>query len=351
MRIAIIQASSQAGKNELLESAVRRYAKGADIVNFGCKRDEKENYSYIEISVLIGLLLNSRAVDFVITGCSSGQGMMLACNSMPGVLCGYAPTPRDAYLFAQINNGNAVSLPLGEGYTWAGADNLDATLRALFSEPFGQGYPRAEAERKRRDAELLKSLRGRSQVDMRTLLEGMERGLVEKVLSKRDAADDILENGTAGGIADWIRAWRAERGKTGTWTVRRNELNTAQFLALWNSVWDGAPTMEQTDLALRHSVFRVSVFDGEKIIAMARMIGDRGLCYYIKDVVVRPEYQRRGVGRLLMGELLTFIQQHGTPGTDVAVELCAMPEKMAFYERFGFSANEAQRLRLFYHVE
>ena len=60
------------------------------------------------------MLLANRTVDFIVTGCSSGQGMMLACNSMPGVICRYAPTPKDAYLFAQINNGNAISLPLGE---------------------------------------------------------------------------------------------------------------------------------------------------------------------------------------------------------------------------------------------
>jgi ribose/galactose isomerase family protein len=67
--------------------------------------EENEKYSYIEISILAGILLASRTVDFVVTGCSSGQGMMLACNSMPG----YAPTLNDAYLFAQINNGNAIS--------------------------------------------------------------------------------------------------------------------------------------------------------------------------------------------------------------------------------------------------
>ena len=74
--------------------------------------------------------------------------MTLACNNMPGVLCGYIPTPMDAYLFAQINDGNAVSLPLGEEYTWAGEENLDKTIARLFSEPFGQGYPKSEAERK-----------------------------------------------------------------------------------------------------------------------------------------------------------------------------------------------------------
>ncbi len=32
-------------------------------------------------------------------------------------------------------------------------------------------------------------------------------------------------------------------------------------------------------------------------------------------------------------------------GTDIFVELCAMPDKIPFYEKSGFSANEARRLR------
>ena len=45
-------------------------------------------YSYVEVSILIGLLLGSCTVDSIVTGCSCGQEMMLACNSVPGVLCG-----------------------------------------------------------------------------------------------------------------------------------------------------------------------------------------------------------------------------------------------------------------------
>ena len=150
MKIGVIQASSQASKNRLLYETVKKYAPdGAEVINFGCTLEEQESYSYVEISVLIGLLLSHKAVDFIVTGCSSGQGMMLACNNMPGVLCGYAPTPRDAYLFVQINNGNAVSLPLGEEYTWNCVENFEKTIEALFSEPFGQGYPKSEASKKR----------------------------------------------------------------------------------------------------------------------------------------------------------------------------------------------------------
>ena len=131
MRIAVIQATSQIGKNELLFCTTKKYALDSEVFNFGCTPCDSESFSYIEISVLIGLLIASGAVDFVVTGCSSGQGMMLACNNMPGVLCGYAPTPKDAYLFAQINNGNAISLPLGEEYTWAGEDNFEQTIKTL----------------------------------------------------------------------------------------------------------------------------------------------------------------------------------------------------------------------------
>ena len=132
--------------------------------------------------------------------------------------------------------------------------------------------------------------------------------------------------------------------------VKYNELTAEEFILLWESVWGNDPSLEQTRLAMEHTLFRVSVFDGDKIVAMARMNGDMGLDYYIKDVIVRPEYQGRGIGRMLIDELLKFISENGVKGTDIFVELCAMPDKIPFYEKFGFSANEAQRLRMMYPI-
>ena len=134
-------------------------------------------------------------------------------------------------------------------------------------------------------------------------------------------------------------------------TVQYNTLTAEEFISLWESVWDGAPTFEQVKLGLEHTLFRVTVWDGDKVVAMARMIGDLGLDYYIKDVVVRPEYQGRGIGRRMINELLKFINDNGVPGTEIFVELCAMPDKIPFYEKFGFSANEAQRLRIMHRVQ
>ena len=35
----------------------------------------------------------------------------------------------------------------------------------------------------------------------------------------------------------------------------------------------------------------------------------------------------------------------------VSLELISSKEAVAFYEKFGFEANEAQRLKIFHHVE
>ena len=53
---------------------------------------------------------------------------------------------------------------------------------------------------------------------------------------------------------------------------------------------------------MEHTLFRVSVYDGDKPVAMARLLGDMGLNYYIKDVAVKPEYQKKGIGSMMRDE-------------------------------------------------
>ena len=181
MKIGVIVASSNKDKNQLVFEAVRKVAepKGHSVINFGVFDDE-ENFSYVEISLVIGMLLNRGIVDFVVTGCSSGQGMMLACNNLPGVICGYAPAPEDAFLFARINDGNSVSLPLGLNFGWCGELNLQNTIAALFDGEFGSGYPEKDSERKRRDTALLKKIKVLSTVSFDELLSKLDEKLVEK---------------------------------------------------------------------------------------------------------------------------------------------------------------------------
>lgn len=59
--------------------------------------------------------------------------MMLACNSLPNVICGYVENPQDAFLFGRINNGNAVSIPLGLNF---GEIQPESALHSPIATPF-----------------------------------------------------------------------------------------------------------------------------------------------------------------------------------------------------------------------
>lgn len=197
MKIGVIQASSQKEKNELIYNSVKKAVKDKnyEVINLGIFAEEKKNYSYIQMAIWISILLESKAVDFIVTGCSSGQGMMLACNSMPGVICGYIENPADAYLFATINNGNAVSYPLGLNFGWAGELNLQSTLDKLFEEEFGIGYPKKDSERKKQDTKMLKEINSIAKRSLQEVLPDMDKDLLQETLNYDYARNYVMKYG------------------------------------------------------------------------------------------------------------------------------------------------------------
>ena len=107
-------------------------------------------------------------------------------------------------MLTQINNGNAISLPLGEDYTWSGTENLERTIEALFSEPFGQGYPISEAERKIKDTEKLKEIRRIGQVQFEEFINVLDVSLLESIKRKKDVIQNVMVYGKKE-IADLIK--------------------------------------------------------------------------------------------------------------------------------------------------
>ena len=63
-------------------------------------------------------------------------------NSFPNVLCGHIEDPTDAYLFSQINAGNAVAIGYAKGFGWGSELTLTYIFEKLFESDFGGGYPK-----------------------------------------------------------------------------------------------------------------------------------------------------------------------------------------------------------------
>lgn len=119
-------------------------------------------------------------------------------------------------------------------------------------------------------------------------------------------------------------------------TVKCDVLTPARFLELYLSVGWEAPGLDQIERALKNSFATFVVYDNEQAVGMARLLGDGGMSFYIKDFAVRPEYQGQGVGRLLMNAMEDHIMTSVPDGWAVSLELISSKGKESFYEKFGF---------------
>lgn len=186
MKIALINENSQAAKNEMIYTALKKVVEplGHEVFNYGMYGSEDPNaLTYVQNGILAATLLNSQAVDFVITGCGTGEGAMLACNAFPKVLCGHIQSPLDAYLFTQVNDGNCVALPFAENFGWGGELKLEYIFEKLFCAPGGGGYPPERVVPEQRNKKILDSVKEVTHTDMVTILKNLDRELVKGALS------------------------------------------------------------------------------------------------------------------------------------------------------------------------
>lgn len=119
-------------------------------------------------------------------------------------------------------------------------------------------------------------------------------------------------------------------------TLYCNALTPELFLEIYQSVGWEAPGLDQITMALEHSFVTFCAYDGERAIGMARLLGDGAMSFYIKDFAVCPEYQGKGVGRLLMNAMEEYIRSQLPNGWAVSLELISSKGREPFYERFGF---------------
>jgi len=212
MKIALITENSQAAKNGIIHDALTDVAVplGHEVFNYGMyTAEDSASLTYVMNGLLEGILLNSGAADFVVTGCGTGMGSMLACNAMPGVFCGLVIDPTDAFLFGQINDGNAISMPYAKGFGWAAELNLRDCYVKLFDGERGLGYPKERAAIMAKNRGILKDLKAASCHDMLTVLKTVDQDLLKAAIAGEKFAELFYANCQDEAIADYLRGLSA----------------------------------------------------------------------------------------------------------------------------------------------
>jgi len=208
MKIALINENSQAAKNELIEATLKSVVEpmGHTVDNYGMYTAADEaQLTYVQVGILGAILLNSGAADYVITGCGTGEGAMLAMNSFPNVICGHVEDPVDAYTFAHVNDGNAVSIPFAKGFGWGGELNLGYIFEKLFGFGHGQGYPKDRVVPEQRNKKILDGVRAQTLLPLTQCLDRIDRELVLGAISGAEFQKLFFANCKDEKIADYIR--------------------------------------------------------------------------------------------------------------------------------------------------
>jgi len=108
-------------------------------------------------------------------------------------------------------------------------------------------------------------------------------------------------------------------------------IDKKQLVNLFNSVgWKTAEYPNRLYSAIKNSEYVMSVWNNDELIGLISAISDGAINVFITYLLVKPEYQKRGVGKIMMNDFCKHFKGYGR--RILSTEL----DKEKYYNKFGF---------------
>lgn len=108
--------------------------------------------------------------------------------------------------------------------------------------------------------------------------------------------------------------------------VDDRELSALAFISFVNQVWKGDYDIEQTKSALSKTL-NITAYDNKKLVGCLRILSDGYYFGTITELLVLPQYQKRGIGSKLL--------QLAKDNTPTMLYFGSQPTAEKFYEKNG----------------
>ena len=94
---------------------------------------------------------------------------------------------------------------------------------------------------------------------------------------------------------------------------------------------------------LMTSFFHIAVYDGDQLVGFVDSVSNGVTDAYIQDLIVRPDYQGKGIGTDLMKKMIASLKEKHIYIISVIFE-----ERLkSFYDRFGFNTMLCGQMEMY----
>lgn len=126
--------------------------------------------------------------------------------------------------------------------------------------------------------------------------------------------------------------------------IRENALEKDIYLHLRREVGWKQLSARQTELALSNCLYNVVAYEDGEPIGMGRVVGDGAVVCYIQDLVILPECQGKGIGSMVIGKLIEYVESITEDGTEMMLCLMCAKGREGFYKKHDFMARPTENL-------
>ena len=128
-------------------------------------------------------------------------------------------------------------------------------------------------------------------------------------------------------------------------------LTVDEFLEVVESVGWKTYSKQQVRKALENTMYKVSVKVDGIIAGIGRVVGDYSVVCILTDICVKPEFQKMGIGSMIVKELKRLIEEGVKCGEKMQVELTPIAGNEEFYKKAGFKYEKEKITGMYLWIE
>ena len=98
--------------------------------------------------------------------------------------------------------------------------------------------------------------------------------------------------------------------------------------------WSSGKYSENLKIAMKNSHIVFSAWDGDKLVGLINSLSDGVMTAYFHYLLIRPEYQGKGIGENLLSRMLEKYEDYSRK------VLISYDKEIGFYEHCGFKIGE-----------